>query len=75
MPNASVQIQYQQELIRNVLARVDDVFHLKQIVDLKNYKLKLHKSKDVYNILKEKAIACNDLESTNVFEEVKNREI
>jgi hypothetical protein len=29
MPNATVQIQYQQELVRNVLQRVDDIFHLK----------------------------------------------
>ena len=63
MPNASVQIQYQQELIRNVLQRVDDIFHLKQIVDLKN------------NKLKDKALASNDQDSTNVFDEVKNREL
>lgn len=63
MPNASVQIQYQQELVRNVLQRVDDIFHLKQIVDLKN------------NKLKDKALASNDQDSTNVFDEVKNREI
>jgi len=63
MPNASVQIQYQQELIRNVLQRVDDIFHLKQIVDLKNSKLK------------DKALASNDQDSTNVFDEVKNREL
>lgn len=63
MPNASVQIQYQQELIRNVLQRVDDIFHLKQIVDIKN------------NKLKDKALASNDQDSTNVFDEVKNREI
>lgn len=63
MPNASVQIQYQQELIRNVLQRVDDIFHLKQIVDIKNHKLK------------DKALASNDQDSTNVFDEVKNREI
>lgn len=48
MPNASVQIQYQQELVRNVLQRVDDIFHLKQIVDIKNSKLK------------DKALASND---------------
>ena len=29
MPNASVQVQYQQELVRNVLQRVDDIFHLR----------------------------------------------
>lgn len=63
MPNASVQIQYQQELVRNVLQRVDDIFHLKQIVDIKNSKLK------------DKALASNDQDSTNVFDEVKNREI
>ena len=48
MPNASVQIQFQQELVRNVLQRVDDIFHLKQIVDIKN------------NKLKDKALANND---------------
>lgn len=63
MPNATVQIQYQQELVRNVLQRVDDIFHLKQIVDLKN------------NKLKDKALASNDNDSTNVFDEVKNREL
>ena len=63
MPNASVQIQYQQELVRNVLQRVDDIFHLKQIVDVK------------HNKLKDKALAQNDNDSTNVFDEVKNREI
>jgi len=63
MPNASVQIQYQQELVRNVLQRVDDIFHLKQIVDIKNDKLK------------DKALASNDQDSTSVFDEVKNREI
>lgn len=63
MPNASVQIQYQQELVRNVLQRVDDIFHLKQIVDIKN------------NKLKDKALASNDSDSTNAFDEVKNREI
>lgn len=63
MPNASVQIQYQQELIRNVLQRVDDIFHFKQIVDLKNSKLK------------DKALASNDQDSTNVFDEIKNREL
>jgi uncharacterized membrane protein YfhO len=63
MPNASVQIQFQQELVRNVLQRVDDIFHLKQIVDIKN------------NKLKDRAIANNDQDSANVFEEVKSREI
>jgi hypothetical protein len=63
MPNASVQIQFQQELVRNVLQRVDDIFHLKQIVDIKN------------NKLKDKALANNDQDSANVFEEVKSREI
>lgn len=62
-PNASVQVQYQQELIRNVLQRVDDIFHLRQLVDLKNYKLK------------DKAAALNDNDCTAVFDEVKNREI
>lgn len=42
---------------------MDDIFHLKQIVDLKN------------NKLKDKALASNDQDSTNVFDEVKNREI
>lgn len=49
--------------MRNVLQRVDDIFHLKQIVDLKN------------NKLKDKALASNDNDSTNVFDEVKNREL
>ena len=62
-PNASVQVQYQQELIRNVLQRVDDIFHLRQLVDLKNYKLK------------DKAQALNDNDCTSVFDEVKNREL
>jgi hypothetical protein len=35
-------------MVRNVLQRVDDIFHLKQIVDLKN------------NKLKDKALANND---------------
>jgi uncharacterized membrane protein YfhO len=42
---------------------VDDIFHLKQIVDIKN------------NKLKDKALANNDQDSANVFEEVKSREI
>ena len=63
MPNASAQIQFQQEMVRNVLQRVDDIFHLKQIVDLKN------------NKLKDKALAKNDQDSTNTFDEVKNREV
>lgn len=46
-----------------MLQRVDDIFHLKQIVDIKN------------NKLKDKALASNDQDSTNVFDEVKNREI
>jgi hypothetical protein len=33
-------MQNLQELIRNVFARVDDVFHLRQIVDVKNKKIK-----------------------------------
>lgn len=49
--------------MRNVLQRVDDIFHLKQIVDIKN------------NKLKDKALANNDQDSANVFEEVKSREI
>ena len=49
--------------MRNVLQRVDDIFHLKQIVDVK------------HNKLKDKALAQNDNDSTNVFDEVKNREI
>jgi len=49
--------------VRNVLQRVDDIFHLKQIVDVK------------HNKLKDKALAQNDNDSTNVFDEVKNREI
>lgn len=48
MPNASVQIQFQQELVRNTLQRVDDIFHLKQIVDCK------------HNKLKDKALASSD---------------
>ena len=40
MPSANVQIQFQQEIVRNVIQRVDDIFHLKQIVDIKNNKLK-----------------------------------
>ena len=40
MPSANVQIQYLQEIVRNVIQRVDDIFHLKQIVDIKNNKLK-----------------------------------
>jgi hypothetical protein len=58
-----VQVQYQQELIRNVLQRVDDIFHLRQLVDLKN------------NKLKDKAAALNDNDCTAVFDEVKSREI
>lgn len=46
-----------------MLQRVDDIFHLKQIVDIKN------------NKLKDKALANNDQDSANVFEEVKSREI
>ncbi len=46
-----------------MLQRVDDIFHLKQIVDIKN------------NKLKDKAIASNDLDSTNVFDEVKSKEV
>lgn len=42
---------------------MDDIFHLKQIVDIKN------------NKLKDKALANNDQDSANVFEEVKSREI
>ena len=56
-------MQYQQELIRNVLQRVDDIFHLRQLVDLKNYRLK------------DKAQALNDNDCTSVFDEVKNREL
>lgn len=63
MPTASVQMQFNQELVRNVLARVDDIFHLKQIVDIKN------------NKLKDKAIASNDQDSTNIFDEVKSKEV
>lgn len=40
IPTASVQMQFQQEIVRNVIQRVDDIFHLKQIVDIKNNKLK-----------------------------------
>ena len=58
-----MQVQYQQELIRNVLQRVDDIFHLRQLVDLKN------------NKLKDKAAALNDNDCTAVFDEVKSREI
>lgn len=29
MPSANVQIQYLQEIVRNVIQRVDDIFHLK----------------------------------------------
>ena len=46
-----------------MLQRVDDIFHLKQIVDIKN------------NKLKDKAISSNDQDSTCVFDEVKSREI
>lgn len=46
-----------------MLARVDDIFHLKQIVDLKN------------NQLKTRAIAGNDLEGTNLFDEIKGKEV
>ena len=63
MPTATVQVQFQQEIVRNVLQRVDDIFHLKQIVDIKN------------NKLKDKAISSNDQDSTCVFDEVKSREI
>ena len=60
MPSANVQIQYLQEIVRNVIQRVDDIFHLKQIVDIKN------------NKLKDKALANSDQDSTNVFDEVKS---
>ena len=40
MTNTTGQIQFQNELVRNVLARVDDIFHLKQIVDIKNKKIR-----------------------------------
>ena len=63
MPSANVQIQFQQEIVRNVIQRVDDIFHLKQIVDIKN------------NKLKDKALANSDQDSTNVFDEVKSREV
>lgn len=63
MPSANVQIQFQQEIVRNVIQRVDDIFHLKQIVDIKN------------NKLKDKALAGSDQDSTNVFDEVKSREV
>jgi hypothetical protein len=63
MPSANVQIQYLQEIVRNVIQRVDDIFHLKQIVDIKN------------NKLKDKALANSDQDSTNVFDEVKSKEV
>jgi len=61
--SGNIQTQYLQEIVRNVIQRVDDIFHLKQLIDIKNGKLK------------DKALASNDQESTNVFDEVKSKEI
>ena len=42
---------------------MDDIFHLKQIVDIKN------------NKLKDKALAGSDQDNTFIFDEVKNKEL
>jgi hypothetical protein len=63
MLNGNIQIQYLQEIVRNVIQRVDDIFHLRQLIDIKNRKLK------------DKAIAGNDNENANVFEEIKSKEM
>jgi len=51
------------EIVRSVISRVDDIFHLRQLIDIKN------------NKLTSKAIAANDQESTNAFDEVKSKEV
>ena len=63
MLNGNIQIQYLQEIVRNVIQRVDDIFHLRQLIDIRN------------NKLKDKAIASNDNESTNVFDDIKSKEV
>jgi hypothetical protein len=42
---------------------VDDIFHCRQLIDIKN------------NKLKDKALAGNDNESTGVFDEIKSKEV
>ena len=63
MLNGNIQIQYLQEIVRNVIQRVDDIFHLRQLIDIKNHKLK------------DKALAANDNESTSTFDEIKSKEV
>lgn len=46
-----------------MIQRVDDIFHCRQLIDLKNSKLK------------DKALAGNDNESTSVFDEIKSKEV
>lgn len=63
MLNGNIQIQYLQEIVRNVIQRVDDIFHCRQLIDIKN------------NKLKDKALAGNGNESTIVFDEIKSKEV
>lgn len=59
----NIMIQSIQEFVRNVQARVEDIFHLRQIVDVKNKKIKPIQGGNLHHDTQQ-----------NIFEEVKGRE-